>query len=94
MLVLSRQLRGRARPADAAAAAAAASDGICLAPSELVHQVRELVQHEKKAQLALANFAQADLQLGAGADELLGKLVAHFERLFDVKQGAQGVLPR
>ena len=48
-------------------------------------QVRELIQHERQAQQALASYEQADLQLGAGPDQLLAKMVTHFQRLFDVR---------
>ena len=82
---------------------------MCLAPSEIVRQVRELVWHERNALQAHDSCARAEFQMQAQAQaskygddlqlqeqppgELLPSLLAHFQRLFDVR-GVQGVLPK
>ena len=92
MLALSRQLRNRAAVEDSGAGPI----GVPLAPSELLEAVRELVANEKRSLRAIDNFEQADLRVERNADagELLAKLLKHFQKLFDVRDGTAGVLPK
>ena len=64
-----------------------------LSPAELSAAVRELVHQERRALAALDNFTKADLAVRLNPEELLTKILAHFQRLFDVKS-SEGVLPK
>lgn len=92
MLALSRQLRNRATQEDSGTGPI----GVPLAPSELLEAVRELVANERRSLRAIDNFEQADLRVerNAEAGELLAKLLKHFQKLFDVRDGTAGVLPK
>ena len=86
-------------------AATSTEPGANMPLREIAHSVEELVAHERKALRALDSFERADMFVdnqiksgggGGGGDGnlLLSRLISHFCKLFELRNGTEAVLPK
>ena len=100
--VLSDTLRQRSLPGmlgddPAAAKGQKGGDAATMPLRDIAAAVETLVQQERKALRALDSFSAADTHLQSTLqlhpEDMLGRMLTHFQKLFEVK-GTEGVLPK